>query len=65
MTEPFDAVAWMRQKRAAIDEQDKGLPWEEKSRKTLELLQGDPLWERIEGRIAEPPAFRPSKAAGR
>jgi len=27
----FDAVAWMRQRRAEIDREDQGLTWEEKS----------------------------------
>jgi hypothetical protein len=44
----------MRQRRAAIDQEDSGLTWEEKSRKTLDLLKGDPLWERLKSRVAKP-----------
>lgn len=54
MKKSFDAVAWMRQRRAAIDKEDKGLTWEEKSRKTLGVLEGDPLWERLKSRVVEP-----------
>ena len=52
MGKRFDAVAWMRQQRAAIDEEDKGLTWEEKRRKTAARLEGDPLWERLKDRVA-------------
>jgi hypothetical protein len=44
----------MRQRRAAIDKEDEGLTWEEKSRKTLGVLDGDPLWERLKSRAVEP-----------
>ena len=54
MKKSFDAVAWMRQRRVAIDKEDEGLTWEEKSRKTLGLLEGDPLWERLKSRVVEP-----------
>ncbi len=54
MSERFDAVAWMRQRRAAIDKEDAGLTWKEKARKTRELLEGNPLWERLKGRVIEP-----------
>jgi len=30
------------------------LTWEEKARKTRELLKGDPLWERLKDRVVEP-----------
>ena len=30
MKKEFDAVAWMRIRRAKIDEEDHGLSWEEK-----------------------------------
>ena len=54
MAKRFDAVAWMRQRRAAIDQEDAGLTWEEKSRKTLDLLEDDPLWQRLKGRVLHP-----------
>ena len=44
MSEPFDAVAWMRKRRGEIDEEDQGLSWEEKhlvfSGNILRLLEG-------------------------
>jgi len=60
MKKNFDAVGWMRQRRAAIDQEDAGLAWEEKSRKTLDVLEGDPLWQRLKNRVLEPagPAAR-------
>ena len=39
MPKDFDAVAWMRKRRAEIDEEDRGLSWEEKARKTRRLLR--------------------------
>ena len=47
MTKDFDAVAWMRARREAIDLEDGNLTWEEKSRRTMELLKDDPLWNRL------------------
>ena len=40
MTRPvgFDAVAFMRSRREEIDREDEGLSWEERARKTRELL---------------------------
>ncbi len=49
----FDAVAWMRRRRAKIDEEDRGLSWEEKHSKTRQLLEKDPLWIRLKDRIVE------------
>ncbi len=51
MNKDFDTVSWMRQRRAEIDEEDKGLTWEQKARKTTDLLQADPLWTRLKGRM--------------
>jgi len=50
----FDAVAWMRTRRAKIDEEDQGLSWAEKREKTRRLLEADPLWRRLGDRILEP-----------
>jgi len=50
----FDAVAWMRKRRIEIDEEDKELSWEEKREKTRRLLEKDPLWLRLRGRLIEP-----------
>ena len=51
MPKDFDAVAWMRKRRAEIDEEDRGLSWEEKARKTRRLLRNDPLWKRLKSRV--------------
>ena len=63
MAKPFDAVAWMRQRRVEIDEEDAGLTWQEKSQKTTAALEGDPLWERLKGRLVRPPALVPQPSA--
>ena len=57
MKKTFDAVAWMRKRRIEIDEEDKGLSWEEKREKTRRLLEQDPLWLRLKGRLIEPTKF--------
>ena len=59
MKKGFDAVDWMRTRRARIDEEDRSLSWEEKREKTRELLESDPLWRRLKGRVAEPAATPP------
>ena len=51
MKKGFDAVAWMRQRRAEIDREDEGLSWQEKREKTLRLLAHDPLWLRLKQRV--------------
>ena len=60
MNKDFDTVSWMRQRRAEIDEEDKGLTWEQKARKTTDLLQADPLWTHLKGRmVAQIPKGHP------
>jgi hypothetical protein len=54
MKTPFDAAAWMRARRAKIDEEDQGLSWAEKHEKTRRLLETDPLWLRLRKRAVEP-----------
>ena len=54
MKTSFDAVAWMRERRAKIDEEDQGLSWAEKREKTCGLLEIDPLWLRLRTRAVEP-----------
>lgn len=54
MKKTFDAVAWMRKRRIEIDEEDKELSWEEKREKTRRLLEKDPLWLKLKGRLTEP-----------
>jgi len=53
MAEPFDAVAWMRKRRTEIDQEDEGLTWEERSKKTLKLLESDPLWCDLKRRVVK------------
>jgi hypothetical protein len=60
MSESFDAVAFMRRRREEIDREDEGLSWEERARKTRELLKDDPLWLYLKDREAEPVAFEPT-----
>ena len=50
----FDAVAWMRTRREKIDEEDQGLSWEEKRIKTRQLIENDPLWQRLKDRVVKP-----------
>lgn len=54
MTETFKAVEWMRQVRALIDAEEEGLGWTDKHRKTIEILEKDPLWQKLKGRIIDP-----------
>jgi hypothetical protein len=56
MKKTFDAVDWMRARRAKIDEEDRGLSWDEKREKTRQLLETDPLWRRLRSRAIEPAA---------
>ena len=55
MNKTFDAVAWMRKRRAEIDEETRGLSWQERARKIEEALQGDPLWEQLKSKMVAPP----------
>lgn len=54
MNNTFDAVAWMRKRRTEIDEETKGLSWQERGRKVEEALKGDPLWERLKDTTVAP-----------
>jgi len=60
MSKGFDAVAFMRRRREEIDREDEGLSWEERARKTRELLSKDPLWLRLKDRVAEPATSEPT-----
>jgi hypothetical protein len=60
MSKSFDAVAFMRRRREEIDREDEGLSWEERARKTRELLQDDPLWLYLKDRLAEPVNLQPT-----
>lgn len=59
MKKAFDAVGWMRPRRMKIDEEDQGLSWEEKRKKTRRLLETDPLWLRLKNRVVEPSGTPP------
>lgn len=54
MKKTFDAVDWMRKRRTEIDEEDQGLSWEEKRKKTRHILEDDPLWLKLKNRLVEP-----------
>ena len=43
MKKTFDAVEWMRRRRTEIDAEDRGLSWEDKRRKTHDIVLRDPL----------------------
>ena len=60
MSKGFDAVAFMRSRREEIDREDEGLSWEDRARKTRELLREDPLWLYLKDRLAEPLALEPT-----
>jgi hypothetical protein len=53
MKKEFDAVDWMRTRRANIDEEDRSLSWEEKRERTRSFLTTDPLWRRLKSRAVE------------
>jgi len=63
MSERFDAVAWMRRRREEIDREDEGLTWEERSRKTLNLLSDDPLWKKLRARLVSADDLRAHRQA--
>ncbi len=54
MSKDFDAVAFMRRRREEIELEDEGLSWEERAGKTREILEKDPLWERLRDRLVDP-----------
>lgn len=54
MSEQFKAVVWMRQVRVLIDADDEGLGWTEKHRKTIQILEKDPLWLKLRTRLVDP-----------
>ena len=65
MSRSFDAVAFMRRRREEIDREDEGLSWDERARKTREIVERSPLWRRLKGRLAEPVAFEPTVVSDR
>ena len=57
MNKAFDAVGWMRKRRAEIDQETDGLSWQERGRKIQEALQGDALWEALKDEMVVPPVL--------
>jgi hypothetical protein len=51
MSSEFHAVEFMRRRRAEIDAEDEGLTWEQRSEKTLRLLEKNPRWQRLKRRV--------------
>ena len=49
-TKNFDSVGFMRRRRIEIEKEDAGLGWEDRQKKTLEILADDPLWQSLRGR---------------
>jgi len=58
MNKTFDCVAWMRKRRAQIDEEDQGLTWEEKRKKTHEVVSSDPILGPLCRRVHTPDDLR-------
>lgn len=56
----FDAVAWMRKRRAEIDLEDSGLTWEEKRRKTRDEIEAEPEFRSL---VKAHKAQKPHRAA--
>jgi len=55
MNKPFRAVEWMRDARVRIEAEDAGLSWEEHRKKTLAILEKDPLWAKLKTRVVQRP----------
>jgi hypothetical protein len=55
MIESFRAVEWMRAARVRIEAEDAGLGWEEQRRKTLAVLEEDPIWAKLKTRVVARP----------
>jgi len=64
MDKTFDAVAFMRKRREEIDREDAALTWQERSAKTRTILEGDPLWQRLQHRALQPGGINRSNVAG-
>jgi hypothetical protein len=58
MKKRFDCVAWMRKRRAEIDEEDRNLTWQEKRRRTHEIASRDPILGSLCGRTLTPDELR-------
>ena len=60
----FNAVEFMRRRRAEIDEEDKDLSWEEKTQKTLAILKDDPIWNWLKDRRVKAESHPRRRASG-
>ncbi len=59
MNKTFDAVQWMRQRRAQIDDEDRDLSWDQKRLKTRQVIKQDPLLASLSGRVLSPGMLHP------
>jgi len=59
MKKRFDAVAWMRQRRTQIDEEDAALTWAQKRQRTHEEVLRDPLLAPLCAEAVVPEKVRP------
>jgi hypothetical protein len=59
MKKTFDAVSWMRERRAQIDEEDAGLTWVQKREKTREQVRQDPILARLSEETVVPDKAAP------
>ena len=60
MKKVFDTVAWMRHRRAQIDEEDAGLTWAQKRQKTREQVLQDPVLSQLCGETVVRGETRPT-----
>jgi len=51
---PLTPLPACRARRIKIDEENKGLSWEEKPKKTRHLLETDLLWLKLKNRLVDP-----------
>lgn len=64
MDKEFDAVGWMRKRREELDIEMGSLSWEERRERIRAQLGGDPLWERLKGRVVEAQGLTPGRPVG-
>ncbi len=59
MKKPFNAVRWMRKRRTEIDEEDRAITWEEKRRKTHDIVSHNPILKEFCSRVLTPDQLKP------
>ena len=59
MQKEFDAVAWMRDQRRRIDEEDRDLTWEQKHQRTHEIVMRDRILAGLCDHAVPPERLRP------